>query len=136
MFYEIIYEDGSVSIMNSDETSAVEAIKVQHERAKSGHSNGPQGGRANRIVRVLEYDVHPGTFREDGVVPVALLEKEVADLIKAMTTPSATVNVLLFAEQVKGIAHPMTVTESPHDSKFKMDAARELEPAIWGGGNN
>ena len=45
MYYELIYENGEVSVANYDtDDVALEAIEEQHNRAKTGGKNGPQGG--------------------------------------------------------------------------------------------
>lgn len=127
MFYEVIYEDGSVSVLsgNSDE-EALSGVENHHLRAVSGEAGGPAGGSATRVKRVLVYDVHPGDFRADGLLSADEVNEELKGLVKAMTDKNGLVNVLALAENLKTIVHPMIDAELPHDSRFKMQEEREL----------
>ena len=67
MYYELIYENGEVSVANYDtDDAALAAIEEQHNRAKTGGKNGPQGGPASRIARVFVYATHPGDYGTEG----------------------------------------------------------------------
>lgn len=129
MYYEIVYETGEMSVANYDnEAQALSALAEQQRRAVNGLEAGPQGGPANRIARVFEYAAHPGSLNEDGGLSADVLNSELKDLVKEYTDKNGVVNVLVFAEAVAGLVHPMTAGEvSPHDSKFKMTEARELD---------
>jgi hypothetical protein len=124
-FYEVIYEDGSVSVADyaSDE-EATSAVMEQHNRAKSGQKNGPQDIAATRVARVLAYgDQHPGSLYESGGMPADEVKARVADLLKGhdVVDPAA------LAVQLQTITHPMQEQAGPHDSRFKMESDHELK---------
>lgn len=124
MFYEIIYENGEVSVAEYDsDEAALSAVTEQHDRAKAGGKNGPQGIPASRIVRVLVYPVHPGSLYEDETLSKDEVEAQLKDVLRDQDV----VNVPMLAEVVKSFAHPMVTPENPHDSRFKMEEDRELE---------
>lgn len=123
-FYEVIYENGEVSVAEyANDDEAVAAVTAQHERAKAGGKNGPQGVPASRVVKVLVYDVHPGSLYEDETLSSDEVQAQVKDLLK----DKDVVNVPQLAEIVKSFTHPMRNPENPHDSRFRMDEDRELE---------
>lgn len=135
MFYEIIFESGEVSVANyeSDE-EALAALTEQNTRAKSGGKNGPQGGPATRIARVLKYDVHPGSLNEDGNLSADEVKSAMGDVLKAMTDSNGVVNVAALANAISGISHPMVNAEGAHDSRFKMAEKGELSLEALGNG--
>lgn len=126
MFYEIIYENGEVSVAEyaSDE-EALTAVTEQHNRAKAGLKNGPQAGPASRVVKVLVYPNHPGTYAGGG-----LSADEVQSSIKDLLKNIDVVDVQQLAMAVSGLNHPMVSPESPHDSRFKQPEERELETGL------
>jgi len=127
MYYEIIYENGEVSVANYDtDEDALAAVTEQHNRAKAGGLNGPQGGPASRVVKVLVYSSHPGDYGTEGGMSTDEVNAGIKDLLKGVDV----VNVQNLAAAVSALNHPMVTPESPHDSRFKMDSERELS-ASW-----
>lgn len=124
MFYETVYEDGTVSVAEyaSDE-EAKRAIAEQHERAKTGQKNGPQEAIATRVAKVFVYPNHPGDYGTEG----GLSSDEVKASLTAMLKGVDVVNVQELANAVSALNHPMKPESHVHDSKFKQDAERELE---------
>ena len=128
MYYEVIYETGEVSVVSGDSDAAVlEGLKNHHDRAVAGLPAGPAGGPASRIKRVLAYDDHPGDYRASGQVDAKTVKEELGALVDAMTDPAKQVNVLMLAEEIKSLVHPMNAVENAHDSRFKAKEVRELE---------
>jgi hypothetical protein len=127
MYYEIVYEDGTNSVADyPDDDAARGAILEQHNRAKAGAKNGPQGGSATRVVKVFAYKSHPGSLYEAGGVTADELKSQVNALLKGhdVVEPAA------FALQVQSITHPMVPNAEVHESKFKMEADHELELSL------
>ncbi len=124
MYYEIVYEDGTVSVANygSDE-EASSAILAQHERAKAGGKNGPQEAVATRVAKTFVYGSHPGSLYEGNGMPADEVKSRVAELLKGhdVVDPAA------LAVQLGTITHPMEPNVGVHESKFKMEADKELE---------
>lgn len=128
MFYETVFETGFSSVAeHEDDAAALSAVTAQHERAKSGGKNGPQGSPAERVSAVFVYDAHPGSLNEDGGLSADVLSSELDVLVKSMKDKNGVINVMLFAEAVGGLLHPMMNPETPHGSRFKMEAVRELD---------
>ena len=128
MFYETVFETGDSSVAEyADDTAALGAVKAQHDRAKVGERNGPQGGPASRVSAVFVYPSHPGSLNEDGGLSSDVLESGLKDLVSNMKDKNGVVNVLAFAEAVQGLVHPMVTPDTPHGSRFKMVAVRELD---------
>lgn len=126
-FYEIIYENGEVSVANYDtDEQALAAVTEQHNRAKAGGKNGPQEAPASRITRVLVYANHPGDYGTGGGMSVDEVKADVSALLKGVDA----VDVQQLGQAVSALNHPMVTPETPHDSRFKMDSDRELE-ASW-----
>lgn len=123
-YYEIVYESGEVSVASyeSDE-EASRAILEQHNRAKSGLKNGPQEAPASRIVHVWVYPTHPGSLYEAGGMASDEVKSAVADLLKGKDV----VDPAALALQLQSITHPMIPDAGVHDTRFKMEADRELE---------
>lgn len=127
MYYEIIYENGEVSVANYDsDEDALAAVTEQHDRAKAGGLNGPQGGPASRIVKVLVYSSHPGDYGTEGGMAADEVKSSVTALLKGVDV----VDVQQLAMNVSALNHPMVTPETPHDSRFKMQEDRELETGL------
>lgn len=125
MYYEIVYEDGTVSVADypSDE-AASSAILEQHNRAKTGGKNGPQEATATRIAKVYVYPAHPGDYGAGGGLAADEVLASVKDLLKGRDA----VDVQQLAVTVSALNHPMQTGDvGAHDSKFKMESERELE---------
>lgn len=128
MFYEIIYETGNHSIANySSDEEANRAIGEHHRRAKSGepaNSTNPQMGPAERVVKVLKYDTHPGDYTASQAVDVSELmdavqkaveEKKVGDMVSIPEVAAA----------VRDLSDP-GVDSAPHESNYKQQDKGEL----------
>lgn len=123
-FYEIVYEDGTVSVADyASEEDATGAILEQHRRAKEGGKNGPQEGVATRVAKVYVYSQHPGDYGTEGGLSV----DEVKAAIDAVLTGVDVVNVQQLAQYVSSLNHPMKPDAGAHESKFKMEHDKELE---------
>jgi hypothetical protein len=127
--YEVIYETGEVSVANyADDAEAMKALTEQNLRATTGRDAGPQGGPASRIAKVFIYDEHPGSLNEDGGLSADVLTSDLKDLVKQYTDKNGVVNVMVFAEAVAGLVHPMVPGDiNPHDTRFKMESSGELD---------
>lgn len=124
MFYEIIYENGEVSVASYDtDEEAIAAVTEQHNRAKAGGKNGPQEAPASRIVRVLVYANHPGDYGTNA----GMSKDEVSASIKDLLKDIDVVDVQHLAASVSNLNHPMQTPETPHDTRFKQPEDRELE---------
>jgi hypothetical protein len=125
-FYEVIYENGTHSVMSGDsDEEALGGITEHHRRAVAGEAGGPDGTPAVRIKRVLKYDKHPNDYNESQDIAA----KDVSALIKDMDE----VTVPALVDALQSHVHPMVVREGAHDSAFKMEETGELAPAKWGG---
>lgn len=129
MFYEIIYETGNHSIASyEDDTEAIRAIGEHHRRAKAGEKaqeSNPEMGPAERIVKVLKYDEHPGTAFDSNVAT----EEEIADVVNIVVTKKGHGGVVSLGEvaaAVRNISNP-TVDSKPHDSNYKLEEVGTLE---------
>ena len=123
MYYEIIYENGEVSVANYDtDEDALAAVTEQHNRAKAGLLNGPQGGPASRVTKVLVYSAHPGDYGTEGGMSTDEVNAGIKDILKGVDV----VDVQQLAQAVSALNHPMVTPASPHDSRFKMQEDREL----------
>lgn len=126
MFYEVIYENGEVSVAEyATDEEALKAVTEQHNRAKAGLKNGPQEAPASRITRVLVYPNHPGSYSGGG-----LAADEVQSAIKDMLKGVDVVDVQQLGVAVSSLNHPMKDAENPHDSRFKQTEERELETGL------
>lgn len=129
MFYEIVYEDGTVSVADypTDE-AATSALMEQHNRAKSGAKNGPQEAPATRIAKVFVYANHPGDYGAGG----GLSADEVMASMKELLKGRDAIDVQQLAVEISALNHPMVRDENaqPHDSKFKQEADKELELSL------
>ena len=124
MFCEVIYENGEVSVAEyQTDEEATSAVTEQHNRAKQGGSNGPQGAQASRIVKVLKYDTHPGDYGTHGGLSV----DEVKTSINQLLTGAEAVDVQQLAQSISILNHPMQAPSTPHDSRFKMESTGDLE---------
>lgn len=126
-YYEVVYEDDSVSVANyANDEEATSAILEQHDRAKTGRKNGPQEANATRIAKVFVYPTHPGDYGTEG----GLSTDEVKTSINAMLEGVEAVDVQQLATRVSALNHPMVANAAVHESKYKMESERELELAL------
>ena len=129
-FYEVIFEAGDHSVVQADsEEEILGAVKEQHQRAKSGLPGGPAGHRADRIVKVLEYDEHPGDDKHVTDLDEKQTKARLAEVMAEvdMSDPRSL-------ELVKEKLVPPVVLDTPvHESNYAYAEQRELDPASWGG---
>lgn len=126
-FYEIVYETGNVSVAEyADDAEALKAAGAHDKRAREGGQAGPQGGPAERVAKLYVYTQHPNDFNLEQTASADVVTKEVDSLVKAMKDKNGVVSIDQLALQVRGLSHPMTNKEHPHDSQFKMKEDRIL----------
>lgn len=130
MFYEVIYEDGSSSVMTADsDAEALEGIKEAHKRATSGQrslQSDPNSPPASRVKRVMVYKTHPNEYNVDQVID----SKEASEAVKALTS-SERVSVPELVSTLRGLTNPLIDNAAPHESKFQMKETRELDEKEW-----
>lgn len=125
-YYEVIYENGSHSIMYcEDDAEASGGVDEQHRRATEGASGGPAGLPAERVNRVLVYNVHPQDLHESGLLPVEDVKKQLLAEIDA-NSMGGQVSVNALAVRVRDMTSPV-VESGPHESNYAMPEERELE---------
>lgn len=141
-FYEIIYETGSKSVAEYEsDDEAFRAIKEHHERAKKGepgrgmstprHDLEPGAAQvmdypAERVSKVLVYDVHPASLNEDQTMSADVAKKELEGVIKG-ATKNSVVNLMEVSGAIRDLSYPLVADVGTQDSMYKMEAARELE---------
>lgn len=127
-YYEVIFEDGSHSIMSGDDAAVTNALDEQHNRATNGQPGGPSGQPAARIKKVLRYDVHPQDLNEDQTVSVEVAQKTVTEALK--TFKSGVVPVHELAATIRELSSPI-VESGPHDSNYKMESVGAELKGVW-----
>jgi len=118
-YYEILYETGAHSVADyADDEEMFAAVGAHHARALAGEKglDVPGGHNAERVVKVLKYDGHPG----EGVEVSA---KEVKKLVDEHLTDAGGVDLLSLSQAARDLASP-TVEGKAHDSNYK---AKEVE---------
>ena len=131
-FYEIVYETGNVSVGEyKDDAEALEGAGAQDAKAREGGQAGPQGGPAERVAKIYKYADHPNNYNVEQTASADVLQKEVSELIKALSDKNGVVSIDQLVLEVRGLTHPMIAKENPHDSQFKMkeDAVLTLDDA-------
>jgi hypothetical protein len=139
-FYEIIYETGnkSVAFAESDE-EMLQGAQNHHERALKGepgrgastprHDLGDgapqvQDYPAERIVKILRYDKHPGDLNEDMTMSADVLKKELEGELKGKDV----VNLHEVAAAIRELANPHDADGAgKQESQYKMKEDKELE---------
>lgn len=92
-FYEVVFETGSNSVAEyADDTEALSANQIQHDRARNGMPGGPTGHPAERVVSILKYDKHPADFGADQAFSADVASKTVSELIKEYTDDNGVVS--------------------------------------------
>lgn len=120
-YYEVVYETGNVSVMAAESDEAALAAAAEHDRrAREGGQAGPQGGPAERIAKLYKYDTHPNEYNPAQTASADVLQKEVSELVKGLADSNGVVNIDVLSQEIRGLSHPMTTKEHPHDSQFKM----------------
>lgn len=126
--YEVIFEVGTHSVVRADSDEEILAFaKEQHQRAKSGLPNGPAGDRADRIVRILRYDQHPG---EDVTTFSA---KDALARFKEMAEASTTQEGVNLEDVARNLVPPIVLDTPVHESNYAVKETGELDPEMWGG---
>jgi len=129
-YYEVIFEDGSHSIMSGESDDAViAALDDQHTRATNGEAGGPSGQPAARIKKVLRYDVHPQDLNEDQTVSVEVAQKTVTEALKAYSG-TKVVPVHELAATIRELSSPIEYS-GPHDSNYKMPSVGAELKGVW-----
>lgn len=128
-YYEIITEPGSSMIANyENDEEAIAAVSAHHKKAITGEVGGPTGHPAERIVKVLKYEVHPGDYGKESLLPA----DQVAPLMESFTK-DGLLNVDEFASALKNQVSPLVNNENAnrHDSRFVMPENESLDPSLW-----
>jgi hypothetical protein len=129
-YYEVIFENGDHSILQSDtDDEVVNFAKEHHRRATAGEPGGPTGEPATRIVRILAYDNDPADVSHT-------LSKDVAKSTIAEATKLATDDngVVDLDELQHALDPPVIVDTDPHESNYLAEQAGELDSSLWTGG--
>lgn len=135
-FYEVIYETGAHAVLYGVESDVLEGLAEQHRRAKEGEDGGPAGHPAERVKRVLVYDEHPGSYREDYIHPGDEIKKYVEDAIEEIAAPNGEVHLPTLIEHLWMAGSPVyRVVEmtGKHGSQFRAQETGEVDPSKWGG---
>lgn len=130
-FYEIITEPGNSMVANyENDEEAISAVKAHHTKAVTGEVGGPTGHPAERIVKVLKYERHPGDYGSEGLIPVDQLSA-----IASQHTKDGLVNVEAFAMGMRNQVSPLVNDNNAgrHDSRFVMPETESLDPTLWQG---
>lgn len=126
-FYELIFETGAKSVaMYEDDAEALRATQAHHLRAVNGETalasasgSDPQSDRpAERIVKVLKYDQHPGDFMESQALSATDVTKAVTAAIKDAQVGDL-VSVPEVAAAVRELTSPVVADAGRQDSMFK-----------------
>lgn len=132
--YEIIYETGAHGVaFYEDEAEMKSALGAHYDRALNGQDGGPAGLAAERITKVLEYDVHPGTLNESQALSADEVKKGVEAAIKAATDSNGVIYIPDLAGAIRDLTNPIVLANatSRHDSQFKMEETKEIEASAW-----
>lgn len=134
-FYEIAYEDGSMSVAcYEDDAEAERALSAAHARAVSGQaaisSTTPDEPfrAASRIRAVFKYNKHPDDYNA-GQKAAA---KDVKAAVDAALGEEKTVGVHDVAAVIRDLSNPFKPAE-PFESRYKMEEVEELAPNMWEG---
>lgn len=141
-FYEVIYEDGTHSVMSGEsDKEALDAIREAHRRAVNGLPGGASlstphpGGNdptippdrtypATRVKRVLKYDRHPADYGAAQVVAVEEVQKRFTDALDKVKKGDM-VDVPALQAEIWETTYPM-LDSGPHESNYKMPEVEEL----------
>lgn len=129
-YYEVIFENGDHSILQSDDDNSVVAFaKEHHRRATAGEPGGPTGEPATRIVRVLAYDSDPSD------VPHTLSKDVAAATIKEAQKLATDDNGVVDLDELQHALDPPVIVDSdPHESNYLVEQSGELDESLWAGG--
>ncbi|HEY6019354.1 MAG TPA: hypothetical protein VIY48_05445, partial [Candidatus Paceibacterota bacterium] len=127
MFYEVIYETGTHSVIfaESDE-DALPGLNEHHRRAVEGEEGGPTGHAAERIKKVLKYEEHPmATAGNQNVNADGL--KEMVNTIIEEKGVGGEVSVPEVAAAIRQLTSPVALNNDPHESDFIASEVGELK---------
>lgn len=126
--YEVIYENGTSSIAEyENDEEALTATKAHHERAKAGKpaiESAPEVP-ASRVVKVLKYDKHPGTYGQEQIVSVDVAKMQLEEAIKATAKDGVVSPHEVYSHMVEQ-NYPLHKDPEAHGSKYKMQEETEL----------
>lgn len=129
-YYEVIYETGAHSVADyADDAEALTATQAHNDRATRGErrlSDDPNSSPAERVVRVLKYDKHPGDYGANQSMSADVAKNALADVLTASTV-DGVVDLNAVQNAIREMSSPLAVKENPHDSQFKMQETEELE---------
>jgi hypothetical protein len=128
-YFEVIYEDGSYSLLCGEEAEIVDALKVHNDRAKSGQAGGPAGQPATRVKRLLKYDKNPADRNEDGT----LTKDEIKEIFK---DTGDVVNVDELISKLRQALDPVDSTTDVFESNFKLPESSEVDLTTVMGGDS
>jgi hypothetical protein len=141
-FYELIFETGAKSVaMYEDDDECLRATQAHHLRAVNGESalasatgDDPQSDRpAERIVKVLKYDQHPGDYMESQALDAKDVAKAVTDAVKNAQVGDL-VSVPEVAAAFRELTSPVVADAGRQDSMFKLPELGDVwvEPSTGG----
>jgi hypothetical protein len=126
VFYEVIYETGTHSIMSAEsDEEALQGLEEHQRRALAGETGGPSGHPAERIKKVLKYHKHPMEAADNQNVSVDSLKEHVNAVIDAKALGDE-VSVPEVAAGVRDFTSPLVLNNPPHESDFIAAEVGEL----------
>jgi hypothetical protein len=132
MFYEVIYETGTHSIISADsDEEALRGLNEHHRRAVSGETGGPPGHPAERIKKVLKYERHPMELSLNTNMKSDELKTMVSDIIDSKTLGDE-VSVPEVLAAIRELTSPVVVNNDPHESDYIEHESGELHGS-WSG---
>lgn len=124
MFCEVIFENGTMSVMEVADKDEAMSFAAEHtRRAKAGEKsmlNEPSSPPAVRVVKLLFYDEHPNDYNLADSLTVDELKVALPDLVDSLSDKNGVVPVGVLASEVRGLSHPMIRGVGAHESKFLM----------------
>lgn len=117
-FYEVIYDDGTYSILSGPEKEILDGLQTHHERAVN-----ETDPTANRVVKILQYKTHPGDIHSDFMIPT----EEALAIVHKHVSRADKVNVSEVISSFRLALSPLLASK-PEESNYKMEEVKELEP--------
>jgi hypothetical protein len=127
-YYEVVFETGRTSVgFAADDEEALSGAREHDKRAREGQQGGPQGGPAERIVKLFKYDKHPDDYNSDQTASADVVASELTGILDDLKDSNGVVNLQAVAQSVQALSHPLkTERETLHDSIYKMESVGEL----------
>jgi hypothetical protein len=135
-YFEVIYETGAHAVVHGTEEEVLGGLTEHHRRATEGELGGPAGQPAERVKRVLVYDEHPGSYREDYIHPADDINGYVKDAIEEIASPNGEVHLPTLIEHLWMAGSPLyrkVEQDGRLNSQFRATETAELDPKQWGG---